>query len=340
MATIHDVARECGVSVTTVSTVLNNAPRPVRAAVRARVIETAQRLNYHPSAVARGLVHRRTRTLGLLFSVVESAIVTNHYAVGVLEGIFREAAERGYEIHLHTRPWEGEAVSAARIRAQRSDGILVVAPPIGSDIASSLHRLGAPLVVVSAPAGVGGVTTVDVDNRAGARLAAQHLLALGHRRIAHLMGDPAQASVCERRDAFRAALAEAGIELPDAAMVGASFDFDVAYATTRTLLVAAERPTALFVTTDSLALQALHAARDLGLRVPEDLSVIGFDDFPLAPYLAPPLTTVHHPLARVGAMAVALLIDRIEGREAPGRVLLDPYLVVRGSTAPPAGGQI
>jgi DNA-binding LacI/PurR family transcriptional regulator len=336
MATIRDVARASGVSVTTVSVVLNDSPRPVHPETRQRVIAAARRLNYHPNAIARGLVRRRMNSIGVLFMSIEPQIVTNPYAAGVLSGVFWEGAQRKYDIHLFTTPWESAEGSAARIRAQRTDGTLVVAPSVGSDVASGLEGVGHPVVVLSAPTDVPRVPYVDVDNEAGARLATEHLLSLGHTRIAHLMGTEEQYSVFQRRDAFRGALERAGLPLPPEYLPAGTYNADKAYQSVVRLLRLPTPPTALFATNDQLAIIALRAARDLGVSVPAQLSVVGFDDYPIADMTVPALTTIHHPLDKIGTQGTELLIRRIEGQPIDKMAhLFAPSLVIRGSTAPP-----
>ena len=334
MATIRDVARASGVSVTTVSVVLNDSPRPVNPETRRRVIATARQLNYHPNAIARGLVRRRTNSLGVLFNDIDPALVTNSYAAGVLEGIFREGARREYDIHLFTALWVSAEVSAARIRAQRTDGTLLIAPPIGSDMAAGLAEVGHPVVVVSAPCDVPGVPFVDVDNAAGARIAAEHLLSLGHTRIAHLMGGLTQHSVHERHAAFKATLESAGVSLPPEYAPPGDFEEPRRTENARRLLTLPERPTAIFATNDNLAVAAVRVARELEISVPEELSIVGFDDYPVAEYSTPQITTIRHPLAEISARAVQLLIQRIEEEPVNETAhYFTPELIVRASTA-------
>ena len=335
-ATIRDVAEACGVSVTTVSVVLNNAPRPVRAEVRERVIEVAKRLDYHPNEVARGLVRQRSNSLGVLFGEVEPGIVGDYYAAGVLSGVVSRAQQTEYDLHLFTWRWTDARLSAPRVRAQQPDGVLVLVPTKGSDMPRGLRDVGLPVVCISTPDD-DSTPYVDVDNALGAALAARHLLSLGHSKIAHLSAGPSQRSVEVRRDAFVQAAIEGGGAPPDVRIIGEGFGRDDAYAAAWALLKEADRPTAIFATNDPLALQVLHAARDLGIRVPEQLSVVGFDDFPVASLLTPPLTTLRQPLERIGDDAVRLLLRQIEGRTTENRRLVPPELIVRGSTAPPSG---
>lgn len=336
MATIRDVAKECGVSVTTVSFVLNNSPRPVSMETRRRVTEVARRMNYHPNAMARGLVRRRMNSLGVLFAQVEASIVTNNYATGILAGVFAEAVSCGYDIHLYTRPWESAEVSAPRFRNNQTDGTMIIVPSIGSDMVPALRQFGVPTVVVSSPTAIDGVSYVDIDNVQGARLAANHFLELGHTRIAHVMGTPLQHSVFERRDAFTAALERAGRPIRPEYLVGESFAKEETERAARKLLSLPDPPTAVFATNDDIALHVMRVAQEMGISVPHRLSVVGFDDYPLAQNSNPPLTTVHHPLNEIGRKATQLLLARIEDEDVEDeRCIFAPKLMVRGSTAPP-----
>jgi DNA-binding LacI/PurR family transcriptional regulator len=177
---------------------------------------------------------------------------------------------------------------------------------------------------------------VDVDNWAGARLAVEHLVQLGHRRIAYLMGNEDLASFEARRQGFRAALCEAGLELAPEFMAVSHFDGSLAFEQTSRLLRHPQRPTAIFAGNDTIAMRVIEAARCSGVQVPSELSVVGFDDAPAALLVTPNLTTVRQPLREIGERATELLIRYIREAEipVPGAVLLAPELVVRGSTGP------
>ncbi len=278
-------------------------------------------------------MQRRMNTLGVLFASVEEAIVTNYYATGILGGVFAESAARGHDIHLFTGPWEGEE-SAPRFRNSQTDGVLLIVPTIGSDMVSSLRRLDVPIVVVSSPTAVEGVSFVDVDNPCGARLAAEHLLSLGHRRIAHLMGEQMQHSVLERRDAFVQTLKCAGVTIPSGYLVGNSFAKPHVADAAQKLLALPEPPTAVFCSNDDLAFEMIRVARQRGMSVPEQLSVIGFDDTPLTQQSHTQLTTIRQPLHEIGRKATQLLLARI-GNETidDERHLFAPTLIVRETTA-------
>lgn len=334
MPTIIDVARESGVSVATVSYVLNDGPRPVRAATRQRVLDAVRRLGYHPNAMARGLVRRRMDTLGVLFGAVEPGVVTNSYAVGILEGVFLAAAETGHSITLFTQPWVSAEQSTAPFRDRRTDGLLMIAPLTDSDMLPALAGLDLPLVVISPASSTEEITSVDVDNLLGARLATEHLLALGHTRILHVTGNANQPSVAPRREGFLTAMAAAGIASPEEAVVTSAYNARIGSETMRRLLTRPEPPTAIFAGNDVLALAALDVARDLGIAVPEQLAIVGFDDIPAASLVTPSLTTVRQPLAQIGRRATRLLVARVNGEPVPARAHLEePALVVRGTTA-------
>jgi len=342
--TIRDVAKESGVSVATVSYVMNNGPRPVRPQTRQRVLDVMHRLHYHPNAMARGLVRRQMHTLGVLFGMIEPEIVTNPYAAAVLQGIFSAGASRSYNITLFTEPWRDAHHSAPAFRDRRTDGMIVVAPTLNSDMVSGLAALGLPLVVVSAPSLLPGVPSVDVDNKQGGRLAAQHLLTLGHTRIAHISGDLIHASVAARRDGFETVLAEAGICLPPEYQRVGSYAFEPNFTVVREMLSLPCPPTAIFAGSDQIAFAILEVARDKGISVPGQLSVIGFDDVAAAARVSPALTTIRQPLSALGGHATHLLVDQLEQEgnnrgivPANGRslaLLEEPSLVIRETTAP------
>jgi len=337
MPTIYDVARESGFSLATVSNVLNNGPRPVKPETRQRILAAMRRLDYHPSAMARSLARRRTHTLGIFFGVVEaSTIVLNSYSADVLQGVLIAAAEAGFNVTHYTNRWRDAEHSLADFRDQRSDGLIVVAPTTDSDMITTLATIRLPLVAVSWPSERGGVPSVDADDRAGTRQAVQHLLDLGHRRIAHLMGHANLVSAVARRDTFLEVMQEAGLTPEPGFVLPGQYSVESGRENAMRLLTCPKPPTAIFAGNDEIALGVLETARELGVRVPEQLSLVGYDDRPAAALVSPHLTTVHQPFIRIGEHAANLLVRRIEGEEiAPITHWLTPELVVRDSTAPP-----
>lgn len=338
MATIRDVARESGVSVATVSYVLNDGPRPVSEKTRRQVLAAMERLDYHPNALARGLSSRRMNTLGVLFGLVRDPIVTNEYGAGVLQGILASAAGNGYNVTLFTQPWQSAAVSAGGFNDGRCDGVILVAPLTNSDMVEGLSGLGLPLVVVSSVTEErSGIPCVEVDNLLGARFAAEHLISLEHTRIAHVMGEEVQPSVPDRRRGFLNAMREAGLEVRSEYLVQSRYDRRAGYEAVRALLRLPEPPTAVFAGNDNLALGALEAAREQGVSVPDQFSIVGFDDIRTASLVTPALTTVRQPLGAMGEEAARLLVAAVQGDPVPWAVHRSvPELVVRASTAPAA----
>jgi DNA-binding LacI/PurR family transcriptional regulator len=335
-ATIKDVAEASGVSSATVSYVINNGPRAVRPATRERVQRAIRALNYHPNAMARSLVRRYTNTLGVLFAN-ESVAGMSYYSSSILSGIMSGARAAGYSLTLFTHSGHSVANAEVPFRDGRSDGVVVICPPETSSLLETISDLGLPLVAVASPFGDYDVSFVDVDNVLGVRLAMEHLLSLGHTKIASLIGPPNQAGVRLRHEAFKDCIEAAGLSLPAEYSIVSSNDPNHNYATIRNALASPNRPTAIFCGNDDVALIVMVAARDLGLSVPDDVSVVGFDDIPAAFHTSPQLTTVRQPLDQIGAAAATLLINRLGDHLLPvSNVLMEPTLIVRNSTAPPS----
>lgn len=343
--TLRDVAQAVGVSPYTVSAVLNGAKSNTRVseATRERILSCARALNYQPNAMAQGLVKQRTNTIGVFFSIVRSTVaLANPYASSVLQGIVSEAAEHGYAVLLHTEDWINAADSAPRIRARRTDGTIVVAPLTDTDVVRGLAALQLPLVAVSAEpeSCPPHVPNVDVDNRLGIQMAVDHLVGLGHRRIYHLMGNGNVASVRMRREAFIDAMARHGLPVLPEQLIECSYDGEAVYEALPPSLKGPNRPTALVAGNDRIALAALAVCRQLGLSVPADISIVGFDDIAAATAVSPPLTTLRQPTIEIGREAVRLLRRQFRDKnssvteDTPVSPELPPILVVRATTAP------
>jgi len=339
--TLVDVAEDAGVSTCTASAVLNGSRSNTRVSpeTRDRILASAARLNYLPNARARSLARRRSNTIGVAFHVVEAAQAIGHpYAAGILQGIVTEAQAQRYHVLFYTEHWQDARHSLANFGDQSSDGAVVVAPPLGSDILTALSDAGMSVCAISAdPAdSVGGISRIDVDNAAGIRIAVRHLLELGHRRIAHLTGDADLYSSGLRREAFLTAMAEADIPVPPEYIVGCTYDARTVPEILPGLLSLPKPPTAIAAGNDFIAFAVLEEAHRLGIAVPQTLSVIGFDDHPGAAIVTPKLTTIRQPIQEIGARAARRLIEQIRGEGAATEELLPPTLIVRQSTAPPA----
>ncbi|WP_414843032.1 LacI family DNA-binding transcriptional regulator [Leifsonia sp. Root227] len=334
---VRDVARVAGVSRQTVSRVMNEHPS-IRDETRMRVLAAMEELRFRPNRAARMLSTARSTTIGILASSA-STLFGPASSIDAVENAARAA---GYFVTIaHVADTSAEEVDAAldHLAAQAVDGIVVVAPerPVVDALRSA--AVGVPFVTLHGSQDPGG-DGVFVDQVAGARLAVRHLLDLGHRRIAHLAGPPEWAEAAARQRGFTAELAAAGLEgivtepgdwtSASGARIGAAL-----------LAGAAERDvTAVFSSNDQMALGLLHALRSAGRRVPEDVSVVGFDDIPEAAYFAPPLTTVRQDFAELGRRCVARLLAEIDGAPptpaATALAPIAPTLIPRSSTTVPA----
>lgn len=330
MVTVHDVARHAGVSIATVSRALNGRSR-ISAETRERVLEIASSLGYQPNDLARSLAGMATQTIALLLPDI-----TNPFFPELVKGVQTLADERGHLLLLCHNADDGAKARAdiAMLRRKKVDGILLVAGTLrGRGIAEATS--GVPTVVLDRR--VPGLRSdlVTVDHRAGARLAVEHLLGLGHRRIAHVTGPSGVSSSKERLTGWEAALRAAGIEPDSGLVVRGDFLEDGGYAAGHALLERGVEFTAAFAANDLTAIGLMTSLTEAGLRVPADVSVVGFDGIHLAAYTAPPLTTVAQPIFDLGRRAAELLLERlIDGHTEPRTVVLGTKLVERGSTGP------
>lgn len=344
--TLKDVASLAGVSPYTVSAVINGARSntQVSEATRKRILASAEKVNYHPSAVARSLASRKTYCLGVQFGILEpTKAIGNSYATALLQGIMGEAEKHHYNVLLFTETWINAAKSAPAFRDRRTDGVILIAPLTDTDMLSALSALPLSLVAVSPdPAECPAhVPSVDVDNAHGVFLSVQHLVQQGHTRIAHITGNPNVASVIERRKAFLEAMKTFELPVPDHYVVTATYDATTIPDILPKLLGSPLPPTAIVAGNDNLAMAILSDCRTRNIRVPEELSVVGFDDTPSARAITPALTTVRQPLVEIGAEAVRLLLTEINAAREPDaeqdRVhkpyRLLPQLILRESTA-------
>lgn len=329
--TITEIARQAGVSVPTVSRVVNGRS-DVSPRTRARVEELLQRYGYRRRPAAPGT---RAALLDLVFHDLDSP-----WAVEIIRGVEEVAQAEGVGTvvsAIHGR--SGAARDWMRnLRARASDGVILVTSALDTDLHDELRALGVPLVVVD-PAGSPALEapTIGAANWAGGLAATEHLLSLGHRRIGLIAGPPRLLCSRARFDGYRAALEGAGLTFDEALVVPGDFHPESGFAGCEKLLDLPEPPTAIFAASDQMALGAIEALRRRGLRVPEDMSLVGFDDLPEVRWSAPPLTTIRQPLSDMGKLAVrtALKLTRNEPPDTP-RVELGTELVVRASTAPPS----
>ncbi|MEU8607457.1 LacI family DNA-binding transcriptional regulator [Actinoplanes sp. NPDC048791] len=328
-AVMRDVAKLAGVSHQTVSRVLNEHPN-VRQETRARVLEAMESLDYRRNLAARTLVTRQSHTLGII-----GFETTLFGPASMLYGIEDAARTAGYLVSIATfRNLERRPVLEAvdRLRQHAVDGIIAIAPKHAVTDALTQAPAGLSCVAVGGAGGADGVPTVRVDNAGGAQLATRHLLYLGHRTVHHVAGPGDWPEAQERIAGWRDTLTAAGAEVPP--ILPQSWNAETGYVQGQAL---ARDPavTAIFCANDRIALGVLRALHEAGRKVPEEVSVVGFDDMPDSGYFLPPLTTVRQDFAELGRLSLALLLEHMAGPESPAHVVVTPELVVRASTAAP-----
>jgi LacI family transcriptional regulator len=335
--TIKEVARQAGVSVGTVSHVLNGKPGEFSESTRDRVMEAVGQLGYHPNRVARSLVRRQSMALGVSFVNHGASLADNPYLADVLDGMINAASEDGYNITLYTRlPPDDEEKHLPLLLDRHVDGLCLVAPNVDSQLPRLLRKARMTFVVVGVSDPGKGIPWLDVDNEAGARMAVECLLRHGHRKIAHFAGPTTQKAAGQREAAFRDTMRRYCLPVRPEWVIPCGFDTSRAYQAARALLARPDRPTAIFAAHDETALGVLEAARERRIAVPQQLSVIGFDDIREASLAVPALTTIRQPSRAIGYAAAKVLVSMLGGDEQPIARRFTPTLVERASVGPPA----
>ena len=336
--TQREVAKRAGVSTAVVSYVINEGPRPTSLEVRARVRAAIDELDYHPNGFARGLRARKTHTIAFITSDWNpQESFGSHYLASILAGLTEELKRRGNYLLIYPM-LIGEETRAleALLRSGRLDGVvlrLVQDPPATDDLVDLIRGAGLPCVCIERPASPRfGFPAVTYDDAAGAHSATAHLLEAGHRRIAHLVGDVRYATAKARLAGYRRGLEEAGIAVDDALISGGEWSTTLAAAETRRLLSLPDPPTAIFAASDDMAIGVLDAARDLGVMVPADLAIVGFDDIALARDLSLPISTVRIPLEELGRRAATLILANGDQSTGTAPEVLPVELIRRSSS--------
>lgn len=336
MTSIKDVAREVGMSTATVSRALRGLPR-VSEETRTRVLEAARRLDYVASPHASSLASGRTRAVGVVVP-----FVTRWYFAAVVHGAEELLREAGYDLLLYNLAGDPEArrrVFSGHLLRKRVDAVLVLSLTPKDQEVASLAALGLPVAIVGGA--VEGWSGVRVDDVETAGIAVRHLVELGHRRIAYVGGGLEQqldfVAPRDRLRGYEQAMRDAGLPVDPAWEVSSDFTGSGGVHAVQQLLDLEPRPTAVFAASDEMAIGVIHGLNEAGLRVPEDVSVVGIDDHEMAEYFG--LTTVAQPVHEQGRLAARLLLDEIAagGALAPSLVTVPTRLVVRRTTAPPPG---
>jgi LacI family transcriptional regulator len=330
--TIHDVAENAGVSYQTVSRVLNDRP-DVAESTRLRVLQAIHQLGYRPSAVARSLATQRTHLLGLVTIDYEDP-----FYAGVASGVQNAVQKYGWMLvitsNARNRTLEQEYVR--RLRERQVEGMVVIRDSFLKQdgvVYEPLEDVDIPLVVVCQSYLSGDFPCLDIDNIDGACQATRHLLDAGHRQIAMITAPSNYQVTHDRTSGFIQALNECSVQLNPDLIVEGDWLIEDGYRACQVLLSRNLPFTAIFCQNDYMAIGAMHALREAGKRVPDDISLVGYDDLLISAHLDPPLTSVWQPKLELGAMAVNLVMERIEHKQSvqPGVHLLKPHLVVRSS---------
>ena len=328
---IEDVAKAAGVSMKTVSRVLNNE-RSVRASTREHVLAVAEQMQYTPDRFARSLAGNRSYLVGLVYDNPSA-----NYLMSVLTGVVNACRRYHYEMVVHPAdPQEGAATAEieALVEASKLDG-LILTPPL-SDCEALLERLDAarvPYACVSPRRRADCIGVyLDECNAAGDMM--EHLIALGHTRIGHIKGSPSQGATYWRLEGYRTALQSAGIAFDPDLVVDGMFSFECGRTGAERLLALPQPPTAIFAANDDMAAGAISVAHERGLSIPGDISICGFDDSPASKQIFPALTTIHQPTEDMGRVATEQLLQRVRDASAGALVRMPYSLVLRRSTGP------
>jgi LacI family transcriptional regulator len=330
--TIVDVGRHAGVSTKTVSRVLNNEPY-VSEGIRERVLASARTLQYHPNVLARALVSQRSHLIGLTYENPSPSYVVE-LQMGVLERL------RGEPYRLVVMPLGPIAETADQVvglfRSAALEGV-ILAPPASDHpvVLRDLQASGITFARVSPKTALEIGPSTLMDEVAAGRLIAEHVVGLGHRDIAVILGDPGHAACEARLQGYRAALSDAGLTFAPGRIAQGLFTRASGEAAARTLLNAADPPTAILCQNDDMAAGALMTARQLGFRAPEDVTIVGFDDAEISRLTSPALTTIRQPVQQMAKAAAGAVIAQLEGRAAPSVERFGFELVVRESSGPP-----
>lgn len=330
--TIIDVARESGVSYSTVSRALTGYAF-VKPSTRDKVLRAAEKLGYVPNQQARSLAGGRSNLIGVLVPNLG-----NGYISEIIRGVDEQLAESNYNLILYTthRHRGKESSYVATIMNGAADGLLLVVPLTSTTYLDTLRKQNFPYVLIDQLDRQDKSAIVRATNWQGAYDATSYLIQLGHRRIGIITGLMELTSATERLDGYRAALNDHQVPILDELISEGDFWERGGYRAAQKLLDLPQLPTAIFASNDLSAFGAMEAIRERGLRIPEDISIVGFDDIPQAPYTYPRLTTVHQPLNQMGRTAVTMLLDLIENPGAGNQqITVTTRLIIRDSCQPP-----
>lgn len=331
--TIKDVAKLAGVSISTASLAINNKPR-VSGKTRLKVLEAAEKLDYHPNLIARGLVKKKTNTLGLLIPHTASYVFSFPYFAEVIRAISNTANSSGYRLMVSTARAETQEKSSYIHMAKEHlvDGFILLNVKLRDERIIELGRERFPFVIIGRNPWLKGANYVDPDDINGALRAVRHLISLGHKKIAFLNGPLDRIVSFDRLEGYKKALIEAKLSYDPNLVSHGDFIQESGYQRMREFLNNSVNFTAVFAASDLMAMGAMKAIKEKGLKIPEDIAVVGFDDIPTVAFTDPPLTTVRQPIYDIGALAAKILIEILEGKRVKEDHIIMPIkLVVRKS---------
>ena len=329
-ATIKDLAKKLNLSVSTVSYALNNGPRPISEDVKARVLKAARENGYRPNRVAKSLVTRKTNCVGIVLTKIERNVLMSQFVHLALNGIVNSAEDLGQDVVILTAYDRTDSAALSHMaRDSRVDGVIYLAPRPDAVIAS----IGIPIALVSSAAST-ALPSFTADNRQGISDAIDHLVNLGHTRIAHISGREGTVDADERLDAFKSAMAAKGLSLPESYIQPGLFHIDGGKSSSKKLFALPQPPTAILCANDEIAYGVYLTCQEMGLSIPKDISVIGYDDSPLGTNLHPALTSIRQPIELMGSAACQSIIDQANQKRSVSQKF-PTQLIIRASTSRP-----
>lgn len=334
--TINDVAKAASVGKVTVSYVLNGRAQEVGISneTAERVAAVARSLDYRPNGVARMLARNRADAIAVVFQHAHFFSVTSAFLNEAMHGVCQGCVEMGLDVVLHTKPTDDPIAEANALSDGRVDGVLMLRDD-GDPALATLIEHGFPVVLFFSRSNDPRVSFVDCDNFMGGKIAGSHLVGLGHQRLGVVLGSPHSVDSADRFQGFRCALEAAGLTVDQNCIA----HMESPVHSPKEIVAMMKRPnppTALFVWSDDVAFESLKALREMGLRVPQDVSIVGFDSTAACNRVDPPLTSVRQPIGEMARKATQILVS-IVGKDAaaPQQIVFPPVLDVRGSTSPP-----
>jgi len=330
--TIKDVAKQAAVSTATVSRVFNNTG-PVDEETRQRVLDVSKELRYTPNAAGRSLSTKRTDALGLLLPDIYGEFFSE-----VIRGADQTAQQNRYHLLVSSSHNHREEIEAAlRVMSGRVDGLIIMSPQIDAQTLKSNLPLNLPVVLLNCFVDGVSFDSLNIDNFGGASQMTRHLIQHGHQRIAIIKGNVGNLDADERFRGYRQALLENHLPASDAAEISGSFSEESGYAAVKKILALTPRPTAIFASNDSMAIGALGALRELGVVIPSEMALVGFDDIPIARFLSPSLTSIRVSISELGAMAIQKLVHAIreKNHHAKQHAVIPTSLALRESCGCP-----